>query len=378
MCSRVARISRATFTTVNRVLRRRSVQFAILVELPIVVVGFLAFALSRRAGGDFTWMRDGAQAVLHGHSPYSPPTPDVLVQANKFVYPAFVAYVFVPFALIPHASAVLFLLLNCAAIGLGLRLLGVRDWRCYSVAFLWPATFFALGYGTLGPLLFLGAAAAWRYRDRAAIVSVAAGLAIAAKLFMWPLLIWLVATRRWRAAAGTVGVAVTAAVVGWAGIGFAGFSSYPTTVRVLDQVERWKSYSVVGLARAVGFPYSVGYAVLVACAITGCALVVRLGRRPGGERSAFVVAIFTALFATPLLWNHYLVLLLAPYALTRPRLSRAWAVPLLLWLTPYAEAAAIPWRAALLLAVTAAAAAVTLEAVPTIRLGRLRYRLSEQ
>jgi hypothetical protein len=272
---------------------------------------------------------------------------------------------------------VVFLLLNCAAIAAGLWLLGVRDWRCYSVAFLWPGTFFALGYGTLGPLLFLGSAAAWRYRDRVAIVSVAAGLTIVAKLFMWPLLIWLLATRRWRAAAGTVVVAVAAALAGWAGIGFAGLRSYPTTLRVLDQVERWKSYSLVGLARGLELPYPLGYAALAAVVLGGCLLVLRLGRRPGGERPALVAAIFTALLGTPLLWSHYLVLLLAPYALSRPRLSRAWALPLLLWLTPHAEAAAIAWRAAFLLAVTAAAAAITLDALPRMRLQRLRLRLSE-
>ena len=34
------------------------------------------------------------------------------------------------------------------------------------------------------------------------------------------------------------------------------------------------------------------------------------------------------------MWLHYLVLLLVPLAIARPRFSAIWLVPLLLWLTP--------------------------------------------
>jgi hypothetical protein len=37
---------------------------------------------------------------------------------------------------------------------------------------------------------------------------------------------------------------------------------------------------------------------------------------------------------SPIVWLHYLVLLLVPLAIARPRFSAVWLLPLLLWLTP--------------------------------------------
>ena len=45
------------------------------------------------------------------------------------------------------------------------------------------------------------AAVAWRYRDRFPIPGFALGVAVALKFFLWPLVLWLAATRRWRDAA---------------------------------------------------------------------------------------------------------------------------------------------------------------------------------
>ena len=56
--------------------------------------------------------------------------------------------------------------------------------------------------------------------------AVALGLAVSAKLLLWPLLVWTLATRRLRTTAlgGRVGVVVTFAA--WAAIGFDGLGGY--------------------------------------------------------------------------------------------------------------------------------------------------------
>ena len=44
--------------------------------------------------------------------------------------------------------------------------------------------------------------------------------------------------------------------------------------------------------------------------------------------------------AEPIVWLHYLVLLLVPLAIARPRFSLLWLLPVLLWVSPkpgYAE-----------------------------------------
>ena len=48
-------------------------------------------------------------------------------------------------------------------------------------------------------------ALAWRYRERARVAGLAVGVAVAAKLFVAPLVVWLLLTRRFRAAAWAVG-----------------------------------------------------------------------------------------------------------------------------------------------------------------------------
>ena len=47
------------------------------------------------------------------------------------------------------------------------------------------------------------------------------------------------------------------------------------------------------------------------------------------DRVSLTAAIGAALVLTPILWIHYLVLLVVPLALARPRLSPLWLVPLI-------------------------------------------------
>ena len=337
----------------GRIARRRSVQVGVFAEAPLLVLGFLlSLAVDGGSFQDFKVFRQAALTVLHGRSPYGLPDPALLAHGNQFVYPPLDAYAVLPFALLSGpVGAVAFLVASCGAIVLGLRLLRVSDWRCYGAAFLTPAVVYALGVGALGPFLFLGTAVAWRLRARTAWVAVAVGLTFVAKLFLWPLVVWLAATRRWGAAIGAVAVASIAVLLSWAGIGFAGLSEYSTLLQALDRAEEWKSYSIGGLAIALGLPSLVGTVALVAAGVGGSVLAFVVARRTNGDEGAFTVCIVTALAATPLLWNHYLVLLLAPLALLRPRLSAAWAALPLLWLTPHLETGHIAWRSILLLTV---------------------------
>ena len=68
-----------------------------------------------------------------------------------------------------------------------------------------PVVVHGLYFGNLTILLVLLVALAWRYRDEARLAGLALGVAVAAKLFVWPLVVWLLLTRRFRAAAWAVG-----------------------------------------------------------------------------------------------------------------------------------------------------------------------------
>jgi alpha-1,2-mannosyltransferase len=210
-----------------------------------------------------------------------------------------------------------------------LALLDVRDWRCYPVALLYPPTLENVEYGAIGPVLALLVALAWRYRDRTGAVSASLGATVALKVFLWPLLVWLAATRRGRAAVGAALVAAVLALGSWAVIGFAGIADYPELLRRLSDIESGNSYSAYAILLTMGLPSALAHVVVVAAAVALLALGWRAGRDgDDGDRRSLTFALAAGLVLTPILWLHYLVLLIVPIALARPRLSALWFVPL--------------------------------------------------
>ena len=110
---------------------------------------------------------------------------------------------------------------------LTLRMLGIRDVRCYAAALLWVPSVSGVLLGNISIPLAFAAAVAWRYRDGMWRPAWALGLAVSAKFLMWPLLVWTVATRRWRATAWAVVIGVAVTFAAWAVIGFDGLTGLP-------------------------------------------------------------------------------------------------------------------------------------------------------
>jgi hypothetical protein len=323
--------------------------------VPAIVVGFAGWyeLRARNTLQDFGVFRTAAVAVVHGHSPYVAATPSALAHFDKFVYPPVSALLFVPVAELPsELGRVLVLVGALAAIVVALRLLQVDDWRCYGVALVSAPAINAVALGALTPFLLLGAAAGWRYRDKRAVAAIVVALTAVLKVFLWPLALWLIATRRWRTAGACLGVGIALLLASWAVIGFAGFRSYPTLLHVIERIEAPVSYSIVALVGAGGSAATVLTAVL---AVAVAVAIVLAARSRDGDKRAFAIAIIAALIATPLLWLHYLLLIYAPIALYRPRLSPLWFLPLLLWVTPEAHSHGVVWKIALALAVVGVA-----------------------
>jgi hypothetical protein len=344
--------------------------------IPGIVIGFACWyeIRARDALQDFGIFRAAALQVLHGRSPYVTPTAAAFSHFDKFVYPPVGALVFAPFAALPAGPArVLMFIVGLAAILASLRILGVEDWRCYGVAIVSAPAINTLALGALTSLLLLGAAVAWRYRHNPIIAGASVAATAVLKLFLWPLGVWLLATRRWRAAAVCAGVGLLLLLGGWAVIGFAGLRSYPTVVHLLEQVEAPASYSAIALFHLSG---STASAVTVVLSLATVAAVCFAARGAGGDRRALAVAVIAALFVTPLVWLHYLLLLYVPLALYRPRLSGIWFVPLVLWLTPSTHSHGETWRIALALGVVAIVALRTLGAPgrPTLSRGGVAPR----
>ena len=306
---------------------------------------------------DFAIFRTAALDVVHGRSPYVHPSAEALAHFDKFVYPPIAALVFAPFAAVPDGAArVLMAVAGLLALLAALRVLRVEDWRCYGVAVISAPAINTLALGAITSFLLLGVALAWRYRDNAAVAGVATAFTAVLKLFLWPLGVWLLATRRWRAAAICAGTGLILLFGGWAVIDFAGLRSYPTLVHLLQRVEASASYSFVAL---LGISGSAATAVTVVLSLVAIVAVWFAARRSGGDQRALAVAVVASLVASPLVWLHYLLLLYVPIALYRPRLSGLWFLPLLLWLTPTTHSHGTTWRIALALLVVAVVAART-------------------
>ncbi len=327
----------APAATATDAAHRRALTQVLLGVTPLALTLWLAAATLRPhwAAEDFTLAYyPAAHRLLAGLSPYAATHAQVLDGA-AFVYPALAAVALAPFALLTIGVSYHLWVMTCLAMVPGtLWLAGVRDWRVYGAVFLWyPIVAGWQGENVSVPMMYM-LALAWRHRDRPLIVGLVCAAAISIKPFVWPLLLWLLATRRWRAAAWSLVAAITLNVIAWAIVGPGAVLSY-LKLAAEDSAAQWRGgYGVMAVAHHLGLSRGPAELLLalVAVALTGALLRSGLGCRD--DRASFVVAIGVMLVASPLVWIHYLVLLALALALLRPRLAAVWLVPIVLWLLP--------------------------------------------
>ena len=349
--------------------------------VPMILLAFVFFAVtiwSNARGGvlgfDFKGsLWQGGRDVLAGRSPYPPADPGVIrALGNTFVYPPAILLAAVPLALLPLAAATaLVSLANVAAIALALRIVGVRDWRCYALCLFSIPVASNIVLGQLGCLLALGIAAAWRYRDRAVLLGIAVGALVVAKLFLWPLFVWLLVTRRTHAAAVAALGGLAAVILAWAAIGFDGFRSYPALLTALSDGVQDRGSSLVALGLRLGLESEPSRILAFAVGAGLLALTAWLARREDGDRRALAAAIAAGILISPVAWLHYYVTLYVPLAIAHRRADAAWLVLLLFWLSPTENP---PTLARLLVALAAGAAllVVTLRPVRAERVPEAR------
>ena len=322
-----------------------------------LVATFTIGVIGKNYGFDFHTFWQASRLLLHGHSPYPSAIPKVAPADGRyefFVYPPPFAAALAPLAALPFdAAAAVWTVLLIGCIGGSLRLLGASDWRCYGVAFASIPVLSSLRLGAVTPLLLLALAIAWRHRDRWPIVGASVGAAIVVKPFLWPVLLWLVLTRRWKATAGATigGVALT--LVTWAAIGFRGLTDYPELLRNVTRLEGTRGYSFVAVADRLHLPDPSLSWLALSVPVAVLLLAVNLVRPPARDldRGLYCACIEIALVLTPILWLHYFALLLAPAVLLRSTLGVEWALPLAFWLSSFQEPMRHPlWRLALVLA----------------------------
>jgi hypothetical protein len=319
--------------------------------LPLVAAPGILYVNARYGhtyGYDFRGgMWQAGKAILAGKNPYPPPNSTVLLrELYAYIPPPLFALIGAPFAVLPWSVAITaWSVASLFAFLAALHLVGVRDWRVYAVAACSFPFVSTLGFGQTEGLLALGVAAAWRWRDSPG-GAVAVGAVVAAKLIVWPLVIWMLLTRRTRAAGIAVVSAVAMLLFSWACIGFKGLSSYPSLLAADGRAFAGRTHSITALVMHMGV--SQPPAQLLGLALAGILAAVLVRRRGTDDRTFFLVAVGFSLLASPMLEMHYVTVLLIPLAVLRPRLDALWIFAAdIFWLSPHEPAAA--WQIALVL-----------------------------
>jgi len=297
--------------------------------------------------------------VLHGLTPYvhGPWFPSEVPVG--FVYPAPTAVIFAAVAVIPREIGdVLFTALCIVAPLVTLRLLDVRDWRAYAIVLLWAPTVFGIQTANLSMLFAVAVAAMWRYRDRPAVTGLVFGVVVAMKLFLFPLGLFYLATRRFVALAYAVATMIAFTALSWVVIGVDEIARYRTTIEDFTYLREDYGFSLIGFVETVGGGRTLAYAIAVALATATAAACV-LAARAGRESNAFILAIAISLLLTPIMWLHYLALLLVPVGLRCPRLHVLWVLPILFFYDgTLVDPSTVQVALTLLLAVTIVGAAL--------------------
>lgn len=253
-----------------------------------------------RAGRDFA----------HGGPIYPAVGTRAVYSGFAFVYPYFAA---VPFGLLAPLSfstaSLIFFLVSTGCV-IAASMLSFERGRLNALLVLCMAfTITGLQLGSFSPLLFAGVALLWRMRGRPAALLLAAPI-IAAKLFLAPLLIWLLLAGRHRALAwaGAATAALLAAGFLFGPIAPAG---YANMLSQLAAHEAASGFSPIGAMMNAGLPMvaAQGAAAVITVALLGAAFL--RYRSSGDERVLFCAGIAASLLLTPVLWSHYLILVAA-------------------------------------------------------------------
>jgi len=166
------------------------------------------------------------------------------------------------------------------------------------------------------------------HRGRWTVVGSLVGVLVAIKLFLWPLVLWLVLLKQWRAVAAST---ISAVVVFALGIAWVGTAPYAQWLAALQAVS-WESgtwnASIAGLTHR-SLPEAVEPLVRWAAISAVIAFtVLRLGQ--GDVARQLVIVLSASLLLSPLGWIYYLGLMAGPLLEWQSRGNRwpaaAWAL----------------------------------------------------
>jgi alpha-1,2-mannosyltransferase len=235
-----------------------------------------------------------------------------------YLYPPTAILLVLPLALLTETTAVLtWTALMIAAFALGVLVLPVsrtvRWWIVLLAGLSWPFAY-AIKLGQVGPLLFLAFAVGWRWLDDPVRLGASTAIGTAVKLQPGLVFVWAALTGRWRAVG--VGVAVLAAltVVATLLAGPSAWSDFLAVIRTIaEPITTPNNVTPGAVAYQAGLSTEVATVIQIVSDVLAVVVVVVAARRATAEAS-FLVAVVASQLLSPVLWNHYAMLLLLPVA----------------------------------------------------------------
>jgi hypothetical protein len=299
---------------------------ALLITLLYLAI-FIASA-SYTLAFDYLAYDAAARRVIAGASPY-----DLALsrpgEFGLFFYPAPFLLLVLPLTILPpEIAAAVWIAGLVACFIAAILLLPVRDevrWITLALAGLsWPLIF-SVKVGQVAPILVLLFVIGWRWLDRPPVVGLVTALGTLIKIQPVLLFGWLLLERRWRDIGSGLVVIVLASISVTLVVGLAGWTDFVRLMSGLDdplvQPANFSPGTIayfLGVARPLAgvLQYGLAFAVVV--------LGIWL-QRTGTKESSYLLAVLATQLVSPILWDHYALILVLPVAWLLQR-RQWWAV----------------------------------------------------
>jgi hypothetical protein len=246
-----------------------------------------------------------------------------------FYYPpTFAPLVLLFGALDPTIATWIWIGLSIAAFLVGVAVLptsrAVRWWILLLAGLSFPFVY-GVKLGQVGPILFALFAIGWRWTDHPVALGGSAALGAAIKLQPGLVLVWALFTRR--IGAVVVGAAVLAglAVIATLLAGPGSWIDFLTLLRtVSDPITTANNLTPGAVAFGWGVPVQTA-AVVQAVSTVAAVLLVIAAVRVATDEASYLVTVVASQLVSPILWDHYAIVLLLPVAYLLSA-GRWWAV----------------------------------------------------
>lgn len=292
--------------------------------LPVVAVlsfvaglgATLAFA-GDTLGFDFLAYHQAAVRLLNGQPLYDMSFTET-GGFGLFYYPPTFAPFLLPFGTLDGGAATwLWIAISVVVFLIGVAALPtsrtVRWWIVFLAGWSFPFVY-AVKLGQVGPILFGLLALGWRWFDRPAWLGVTGALGAAIKIQPGLVLVWAILTGRWRAA--VIG-AVTLLVLAAGATLLAGVGAWSDFLRLLrtvsDPITTEHNFTPGAVAFQLGMSADAAALLQLASTIAVVAILIASVRLATDEAS-YLMTVVASQLVSPILWDHYAMLLLLPVA----------------------------------------------------------------